>query len=241
MAVLKKKKKEGLFARHSYSSNNKTRLVYLNFLHVRANILVGTCIQLSCSSTCFQLHIPVFSLSLYIYIDLLNSQNTSSMDKTSHTLSSRSQVFAVLPSLRLVRSRSGSSPAAITTPGRTSRRFSQSERFIKGHHSKSTSSRSRTHNGEEENINPPLIMRSILSTPPTISQENNTKSRDDFRKFLKHGFNPDNNAGASKGATSSGVEAPSTWALSTGRPSLGSPLIPMGPELSAKANVGGAS
>ncbi|XP_061372690.1 QWRF motif-containing protein 7 [Gastrolobium bilobum] len=136
------------------------------------------------------------------------------MEKTGLTFSGRSQLMVAPPSPQLVRSRSGSNPAAITTPDRSSRRFSTSERSINGNRSKSTL-KERTQNNEG-NIN---------------SQEK--KSRDGFGKFLQRGVSPDIN-GASKRVTST-MKLPSAWALSPGRGSLGSPI---GSKSPVKANRG---
>ncbi|KAJ1376964.1 QWRF family [Sesbania bispinosa] len=151
------------------------------------------------------------------------------MEKTSRTLSSRSQLTVVPPSPQLVRSRSGSHPATITTLERSSQRFSSSERFTNSHRSKSTS-KLRTNNNEG-NTNPTLVT-TISTTTPTKSQEK--KSRDGFGKFLQRGVSPDN-TGALK-RTTSAMKSPSAWALSPGRPPLGSPI---GSESPGKASGSG--
>ncbi|KAK7334504.1 hypothetical protein VNO80_26261 [Phaseolus coccineus] len=166
------------------------------------------------------------------------------MDKPSHTLSGRNHLTVVSPSPRLVRSRSGSgsAAAAITTPERSSHRFSSSERFTitSIQRSKSTS-RTRTTNNNEGN-NPTLIT-SISNKQTSVRVHQEKKNRDEsFGKFLQRGVSPDNNnnnVGASKRTSSS----PSAWALSPGRWSLGSPTWPQQPAkapVRSKSNVGGS-
>ncbi|KAH1128496.1 hypothetical protein AAZX31_06G297000 [Glycine max] len=147
------------------------------------------------------------------------------MDKTASTLSGRHNLTELPPSPRLVRSRSGSSPAAaITTPERSSHRLSSSQRFTitSIQRSKSTS-RTRTTNNERNNINLNPTLTTSVSSKPKNNRVQEKKSRDDgFGKFLQRGVSPDNiNVGASKRSTS---KSPSAWALSPGRWSLGSPI-----------------
>ncbi|KAK8469162.1 hypothetical protein PHAVU_005G008600, partial [Phaseolus vulgaris] len=165
------------------------------------------------------------------------------MDKPSHTLSGRNHLTVVSPSPRLVRSRSGSgsAAAAITTPERSSQRFSSSERFsiTSIQRSKSTS-RTRTTNNNEGNN--PTLTTSISNKQTSTRVHQEKKNRDEsFGKFLQRGVSPDNNSnvGVSKRASSS----PSAWALSPGRWSLGSPTWPQQPAKSSvrsKSNVGGS-
>ncbi|KAL2335882.1 hypothetical protein Fmac_010328 [Flemingia macrophylla] len=149
------------------------------------------------------------------------------MDKTTR----RNHLTVVPPSPRLVRSRSGSSPAAaITTPDRVSRRFSSSERFTDVQRSKSLS-RTRTTNSEginNTNLNPTLVTSFSSKSTNNRVQEKKIPRDDNF-----------NNVGASK-KTISTRKSPSAWALSPGRWSLGSPF---GTHLPAKVtnSSGGSS
>ncbi|KAH1110999.1 hypothetical protein AAZX31_04G112700 [Glycine max] len=161
------------------------------------------------------------------------------MDKTASTLSGRHHPTAVLPSPRLVRSRSGSGPAAaITTPERSSHRFSSSERFTitSVQRSKSTS-RTRATNNEGNNINLNSTLTTSILSNPTHNRVHEKKGRDDgYGKLMQRGVSPDiNNVGASKRTTST-IKSPSAWALSPGRWSLNSSVWPQPP---AKANDGG--
>ncbi|RDX94788.1 QWRF motif-containing protein 7, partial [Mucuna pruriens] len=160
------------------------------------------------------------------------------MDKIDRTLTSRNHLTVVPPSPRLVRSRSGSSPAmAITTPERSSHRFSSSERFTNIQRSKSTS-KTRTTNNEGNSINVYPTLITSISTKPTNNRVQDKKNRDDgFVKFLQRGVSPDNNVGASKRTTST-AKSPSAWALSPGRRSFGSA---MGPQLPTRINNNGGS
>lgn len=149
------------------------------------------------------------------------------MAKINRTLSGRNQLTVVVPppSPSLVRTRSGSNLSAIiTTPERSSRRFSTSERHTNDHRSKSTS-KLRTHNKEGINTNPTLLVTSKF--------QEKKKSRDGFGKFLQNGVSPDNN-GASKRVT-----PPSAWALSPGRGSLNSPIGFESPAKAGENNSGG--
>ncbi|XP_027333036.1 QWRF motif-containing protein 7 isoform X2 [Abrus precatorius] len=148
------------------------------------------------------------------------------MDKTARSLSARNQLTVVPPSPRLVRSRSGSSPAAVTTPEISSHRFSSSHRFTNVHRSKSTS-KSRTNNHEGINMN--IHSWRAEKNSPKIGQEQ--KSKDGIGKYMQRGVSHENTA-ASKRTTST-VKLPSAWALSPGRQSLGSA---MGPKSPAKVN-----
>ncbi|KAL5148128.1 QWRF motif-containing protein 7 [Glycine soja] len=117
------------------------------------------------------------------------------MDKTASTLSGHHNLMEVPPSPRLVRSRSGSSPAAaITTPERSSHRLSSSQRFTitSVQRSKSTS-RTRTTNNERNNINLNPTLTTSVSSKPKNNRVQEKKSRDDgFGKFLQRGVSPDN-------------------------------------------------
>ncbi|KAK7259779.1 hypothetical protein RIF29_25393 [Crotalaria pallida] len=158
------------------------------------------------------------------------------MEKANRTLSGRSQLAVVPPSPRLVRSRSGSSSSAtITTPEKTSRRFSStSERFTNGHRSTSTS-KVRTYNNED-NVSP----ASITSISNVQSKFQEKKSKDGFG--YKFGVSPDNNnIGASRRATTPSTmksKSPSAWALSPGR-SLGSPAVTKLPTKTSGSGGGG--
>lgn len=148
---------------------------------------------------------------MYMYtVSYLSHTQLSFMEKNARTLSGRSQLTVVPPSPRLVRTQSSGSLASITTPGRTSRRFSSSEKLTNSHRSKSTS-KIRTENNE-----------------------GNAKFLDKKKssKLLQYGVSPDRN-GASKRTT-----LPSAWALSPGRKSLGSPIWSESPPKAVGSNGG---
>ncbi|KAK7322453.1 hypothetical protein VNO77_25833 [Canavalia gladiata] len=147
------------------------------------------------------------------------------MDKAARTLSGHNKVTVVPPSLRLVRSRSGSSPAAITTPERNSRRFSSSERFTNVQRSKSTS-KSRT-NSNEGMVTYPWKNEKFS---PNYKIQEKKSSKDGFGKLLQRGVSPDNNYNNNNNNSKTSMRNTSTmklasaWALSPGRSSIGSPI-----------------
>lgn len=148
---------------------------------------------------------------MYMYtVSYLSHTHLSFMEKNARTLSGRSQLTVVPPSRRLVRTQSSGSLASITTPERTSRRFSSGEKLTNSHRSKSTS-KIRTENNE-----------------------GNAKFLDKKKssKLLQYGVSPDRN-GASKRTT-----LPSAWALSPGRKSLGSPIWSESPPKAVGSNGG---
>lgn len=186
------------------------------------------------------------SRRIYIH-KILNSKpyTKSSMEKsTTRTLSSRSQLTAVPPSPRLVRSRSGSSLVAITIPERSSgsRRFSTSERFTNndGHRSKSTS-KLRT---EGNYINPTNKLLVTSNMPTNYCSQEKKKKRDGFGKFLQRGvISPDNSNNITIiGANSKRATLPSAWALSPGRRPLGSsPVVGFESPAAKASGSGGGS
>jgi len=186
---------------------------------------------------------PLYSI-IYIYIEreriifLKKSTKTihtnSSMEKPFHSSSCRNHHHTVVPpSPRLVRSRSGNGSAttAMTTPERSSRRFSSSERFTITtiQRSKSTS-RTRTPNNNEGNNIINLTLTTSIPNKQTSTRLQDKKNKDDT--FA-------NSVGASKRTSS-----PSAWALSPGRWSFGSPIWPQpmtkAPLRSSSSSVGGS-
>ncbi|QCD95433.1 QWRF family [Vigna unguiculata] len=156
------------------------------------------------------------------------------MEKPFHSSSCRNHHHTVVPpSPRLVRSRSGNGSAttAMTTPERSSRRFSSSERFTITtiQRSKSTS-RTRTPNNNEGNNIINLTLTTSIPNKQTSTRLQDKKNKDDT--FA-------NSVGASKRTSS-----PSAWALSPGRWSFGSPIWPQpmtkAPLRSSSSSIGGS-
>ncbi|XP_057457417.1 QWRF motif-containing protein 7 isoform X2 [Lotus japonicus] len=144
------------------------------------------------------------------------------MEKSARTLSGRGQLTVAppSPSPMLVRSRSGTGLAAITTPERrNSQRFSSSERFTNIVHRSKSTSKSRTNNNEG-NIN--------------ISKFQEKTNNDGFGKFLQRGVSPDHDTPRASRKATSAMKSPSAWALSPGRPP------PFGSDPPAKAIANGS-
>ncbi|KAL9321623.1 hypothetical protein ACSQ67_009676 [Phaseolus vulgaris] len=164
------------------------------------------------------------------------------MDKPSHTLSNCNHFTAVSPSPRLVRSRSGSGSAAtaITTPERSSQRFSSSERFgiTSIQRSKSTSRTRTTTNNEGNN---PTLTTSISNKQTSTRVHQEKKNKDEsFGKSLQRGVSPIIIVTLELQRE---LHRHLRMDAFAGRWSLGSPIWPQQPAkapMRSKSNVGGS-